>query len=253
MQQIYTKKSTISGIGNGLFANRDFKRKEIIVEFTGKLIPQKNVKDSRSSIIFTDGMVLDCPRDDLASFSNDCIKFPTKQRKLVNSLFKNKPFYKKYPNAIHNAILKLDEENGQHKAYLKAICDIKKDEEIFQHYGFHQWFCKELTTIGFLPEKFIERCGFPIPHIVYYSPAFKEYVKEFYPKAIDSGITGFKDKNKPSQVFIDFPNKKVVYMPIIDLPSTMHKVFRDNEEDMKKVRKQIKDLKIKDDATHTDV
>lgn len=178
-KKAYTKESTVTGIGNGLFAQTDIKKGSIIAEFKGRLKQphdRSNSKNDRSNIFFHDNSILQCPETDLASFANDCINFTCKRRKLMEALQSNEPFYKKYPGSTLNASIEIN--NDLHRAFLKAETDIKKDEEIFCHYGFTYWFMKEITTVGFLEEDYIEKHGFP--NKLFDHPGFISYIHEFY-------------------------------------------------------------------------
>ncbi len=131
----YVKQSTIPEYGKGLFARSTIKAGHVIAEFKGNL-QRKNMKQLRSAIEFNDGLVLVCPNNDRASFANDAVFFPTTKRHLVDALQSEEPFYPIHPAAALNAQLAPDDE--EHRAYLFARRDIKKDEEIFLSYGF--WF-----------------------------------------------------------------------------------------------------------------
>lgn len=190
---VYAAKSTIPNAGNGLFAKSNIKFDSKFVEFTGVILSNKEEStDSRSNIHFWDNTILQCYPTDLASNCNDCICFPTLRRKLVKSLKSNKPFYKKHLMASVNARIEIDNDN--HRAYLRAIRDIKIGEEIFCHYGFNYWFINELQNLGFAFEEEIEKNGYPVKIFEY--PAFVRYLKEFYPDLIKFEI-------KPSKDFYD--------------------------------------------------
>lgn len=180
MPKVYEGQSIIPNIGKGLFAARDIAKDEVIVEYLGELLkPDQKPRNDRSNIYFNDGTILCCHDNDLASFANDCIDAPTNPRRLIGSLRKSKPFYERYQGANLNAEIHLEED--QHKAFLYARQDIKKDEEIFCHYGFPYWFNYEATNIGFELEKEVERNGFPDDLFKY--AAFHAYVKDFYPNS----------------------------------------------------------------------
>lgn len=178
-EKVYVKESNVQNIGKGLFANTDIKKGSIIVEFKGKLRkPKDSLIDQRSCIYFNDNYILECPADDLASYANDAINFTKKHRKLMEALSKNEPLYKKHKDTKINASIKLNDK--LHRAFLIAEDDIVPNEEIFCHYGFNYWFQTEITKIGFLQEDIIDKNGFP--EMIFMYPAFKEYIKEFYPK-----------------------------------------------------------------------
>jgi len=180
MPKVYEAESIIPNIGKGLFAARDIAKDEVIAEYLGELLqPDQELRSERSNIYFKDGTVLCCHDNDLASFANDCINSPTQPRKLIGSLRKHKPFYERYNKADLNAEIHLEE--SQHKAFLYAREDIKKDQEIFCHYGFSYWFNYEATNIGFELEKEIERNGFPDDLFKY--AGFHAYLKDFYPQS----------------------------------------------------------------------
>lgn len=89
---------------------------------------------------------------------------------------KDKPLYKKHKKSTINATIKL--HDNTHRAFLIALCDIKKDDEIFCHYGFMYWFFCEASDIGFLPEEELDKNG-AIREIFKY-PAFVKYIYEFF-------------------------------------------------------------------------
>jgi SET domain-containing protein len=172
------KQSNIKNTGLGLFAKNAIKKGSWIAEFKGKLYPpEATIKNQRSNIYFNDEYILSCDENDLASFANDCINFVTKRRKLVEEMNKKKPFYEKHEGTVVNASIHLCEKNSMHKAYLVATQDIKKDEEIYVHYGFIYWFNQEMEK-GFLPEKCVDENGFP--EDLYGRPGFSAYIRTFY-------------------------------------------------------------------------
>ena len=182
MDKVYVKDSTIPNAGKGLFASKNIKKGQVVVYFHGKLIKNNNnnkISMDSNNIHFNDDTILQCSTDDIASNVKDPIEFIQTPRKLMESLTIEKTLYKCYPNTKINTQLKLIDK--LHKAYLIATRDINKDDEIFCHHGFNYWFIKELEN-GFKEEKVIEENGFP-ENITEY-PAFKLYLKEFYPDHI---------------------------------------------------------------------
>lgn len=178
--KVYEGLSIIPNVGKGLFAARDIAKDEVVAEYLGELLPpDQNPKNERSNLYFKDGYTLCCYDNDLASYANDCIEAPKETRKLFSSLRKYEPFYKKYPKASINAEIHIEEDS--HRAFLYARENIKKDEEIFCHYGFSYWFNYEALNFGFEMEKEIQRNGFPDDLFKYV--AFHSYVKEFYPQS----------------------------------------------------------------------
>lgn len=212
---MFTKISTIKDGGNGLFTKDQIKKGAVIAEFRGELVAP-NVKkqgNNRSIVYFNDGYRLYCDEDDLASFANDCVEFPTVRRKLMKTLRTCEPFYQKHEYANLNAEIILRESDGQHKAFLVAAMDIKRNEEIFCHYGFIYWFFKEATELGFLEEKEIDMKGFPENLHTYV--AFDKYIKTFYPdvkkwtavKIFGKYLVTVKFKGK-GRLYINMPNCK---------------------------------------------
>jgi len=213
MAKVYVDKSTIPKIGQGLFALKNIKKNSMIVEFKGVLHKSKgNIKTSRSNVYFYDGYVLECFPDDYASYANDAINFTGRKRKLMKTLKSSKPFYKKHKKAIVNAEIRTNDKT--HRAFLFATTDIKKNEEIFCHYGFMYWFNEEKRR-GFLQEDEIDKYGFPVKIFKY--PAFISYVKLFFPDyeshEIESFIFGYDfiiklkgriPQSKPSYYIIHF-------------------------------------------------
>lgn len=188
--KVYIKESSIPDIGKGLFANEDIKKGSIVVEFRGKLRkPGEIPRNNRSNVYFEDEYMLESSDDDFASFANDAINFPKERRYLMETLKKDEPLYRKYPNININASIKIN--NKLHRAFLIADDDIKSNEEIFCHYGFGYWFTEEIGKIGFLQDDEIIHNGFPEKIFEY--PAFIQYIKEFYPKTSRIEVMPFKD------------------------------------------------------------
>lgn len=175
--KVIVRQSSIENIGNGLFATEAISKGSIISEFRGKLLkPTDNVDNLKSLIRFGNGYYLECYADNVASSANDPIQFPSTRRKLYETLNKTEPFYHLNPKAKLNSYIKLNE--NKYRAFLVATTDIKKDEEVFCHYGFSCWFMLEFTN-GFIFEDQMDKEGFPSDLYTY--PAFKLYINEFYP------------------------------------------------------------------------
>jgi hypothetical protein len=223
-KKVYEKQSTLSNAGKGLYAAEDISAKSIISEFKGKLKkPTDEIINTRSLIRFADDYYLECNDNDIASYVNDCIDFPTDKprRKLYETLESDTPIYKIHKNATLNSYIKLDQK--RHKVYLVAITDIKKDQEIFCHYGFTQWFKKEFLH-GFLYEERMDTLGFP--KFIYSFPAFKSYVNHFYPTCETYQIETYEDKT--SQVILVHTDKTQTVIVLEDYAGMMRKtVFKD--------------------------
>ena len=191
MVKVHVGESNIKGIGKGLFAIERISKGDMIVEFTGKVLkPKETPTNGRSNIFFNDGSVLQCDSNDLASYANDIVIFPTKSRNLLSNLLKKKPFYPKHKNIKINAIIANDEDN--HRAYLVAKCDISKHDEIYVHYGFMHWIKMEYYDLGFLDEQKLSLDRIPI--YLYQYDAFFAYVKVFYPRYASHEIVPFNKK-----------------------------------------------------------
>lgn len=172
---------------------------------------------SHSNILFTDGFVLECPMDDIASFANDAINFKQVTRRLLQSLNSTDPFYRKHSNTQINARIKTD--NSLHKAFLVAFIDIIPNKEIFCHYGFQYWFKREITKNGFIIENEIEQFGFPTRLFDY--PAFTNYINDFYPNNSEFKINIFKNN---FVVIIYFDDCDNIVMPIDSFAKYINKV-----------------------------
>lgn len=181
----YIKESIIPNIGKGLFARIPIKKNSIIAEFKGIIKDSsESITNKRSTVLFTDGYKLDCYKDDIASFSNDPIKYPSNKRKLIEALNSAEPFYQLYEKTRVNASIKTNDE--LHRAFLIAADDIEENEEIFCHYCFNYWFNQEVNR-GFLDDEEIGRNGFP--EQIYGYPSFESYLKLVYPKYIHFTVT----------------------------------------------------------------
>ena len=175
-KNVYKKVSTIPDIGLGLFAGEQIKKGALIDEFKGNLVSNSsNPTSSWSSIRFED-CVLECNRDNLASYSNDCIIFPAKKRDFKEIIDKDLPLYTciNPPNAEIYINFQLK------RAWLKATRNISADEEIFVHYGIPFWIRSELK----LPmQDGLKICS--IPDYIFRSKSFEAYVKSFYPDVVE--------------------------------------------------------------------
>lgn len=210
------KKSNVSNIGLGLFANQKIKANDLICEFTGKLTKPNSGKmiSNRSNIYFNDGYVLQCPENDPASYANDALNFSRVPRFLHESFESAEPFYKKHSGASVNA--KILTDHDAHLAALEATRDIESGEEIFCHYGFTYWFIQELQGQLFMinPRRMSE--GFP--SCVYEYPSFKAYIKEFYP---DCTSTKLVKRADDYDVVLTFPGNSHVTIKIDDYSKTV--------------------------------
>jgi len=204
----YVKDSTIPLCGKGLFALTDIKKGLIIAEFKGILKSENTVQtQKRSNIFFNDNSYLDCYPNDIASYANDAIDITRNRRKLIDSLKENEPFYKKHKNTNVNASIKLYE--NVHRAVLIALCDIKKDEEIFCHYGFNYWFNIEATQVGFMPDEELDKNA-SIDQIYKY-PAFTKYIYEFYNDIVKIEYKQYDETT--TDVILHYKSTEVLVMP----------------------------------------
>ena len=206
-------------IGKGLFALCNIAKGSIIAEYKGKLLkPEDPGTSSRSNIYFNDEYILECPESDIASYANDPILFTRKNRKLMEALHSDQPFYQIHPKARINAEIKIND--NLHRAFLMAATDIIEGEEIFCHYGFMYWFRNEITKVGFLEEEEIERNGFPEKIFEY--PGFISYVKEFYPDYLRHEVRPFRDMY---DFIVHLKNGHFVVMPIENFASQISKKY----------------------------
>lgn len=176
MKEVYKKISNIKDIGDGLFAGEDIKKDSYICEFKGKKINHSQVSDSWSVIYFFDKYrtCIQCDKTNLASYCNDIITFK-KDRNMLKDIVDGKPIYESYNNLSPNCYILQDDKKI--RAWLVATRDIKKDEEIFTHYGIHYWLATELK----IPE-INKYCK--LPSNFFHTKSFREYVKIFYPDVI---------------------------------------------------------------------
>jgi len=140
-----------------------------------------------------DEYILECYDNNLASFANDIIIYPTIKRSLTEILQTNEPFYEKYPDTKINSKIVIN--NNQHNVFLMAVTDINPGEEIFCHYGFSYWFSLEFSN-NTLSRK------------IYECTAFENYIKEFYPTC-----TGYSIGD---DLIIDFNDGSKTYIRIND-------------------------------------
>src|SRR3990172_2720152 len=102
--KVESKQSTVESFGKGLFAKIFIKKGSIIDEYKGRLRkPNQKVTSNRSNICFCDNYVMECYKNNLASFANDAIDFPADRRQLMATLKSPDPFYNKHPNTTVNS------------------------------------------------------------------------------------------------------------------------------------------------------
>lgn len=212
----YSKQSTVTSYGQGLFAITDIKKGTLIDEFKGKYRKTGTPTNSRSTVIFADDTFIECNANNLASFANDGINYPTERRPLLSTLKSSEPFYSKHPGTTINAHIKLN--NNLHRAFLIADMDIPKDTEIFCHYGFPYWFRQELAR-GFPQEDEIEQNGFPDDIFTY--PSFSSYITEFYPTSTKFEVKPYGDY---FDVIITMDDGDIALVPVDNYFKLMKKV-----------------------------
>jgi hypothetical protein len=127
---ITVRPSTIPNAGNGLFSLREFKKGEVITEYSGEVISHAEASldkgpeyrshfrslESMSTVLA--GLKEPVMGQGAASFPNDI-----RARSRYNS-----EFYTRW-----------DESNGRNRVYIKAIKPIQPGEEIFVSYGATYW------------------------------------------------------------------------------------------------------------------
>jgi SET domain-containing protein len=172
MSKFVSKKiSNIPDIGFGLFADENIKSGSFITEFQGT-ITNGSAKDNWSNIYFDNGKVLECFKDNLASFANDIIIFQKEKRNLVEVIKSGEPLYKSYNCEHPNA--EIYTNHDKMRAWIRATRDINKGDEIFVHYGLPFWIKNEAIIHG----------GIGIPNDIFKSISFDKYVRMFYPEII---------------------------------------------------------------------
>lgn len=217
-EKVCINNSTITGTGKGLFAKVVIKQGSIIAEYRGKLRNNnQQIQNLRSVIYFNDNTFLECPSDDLASYANDAINFTGIQRKIMETLKADAPFYTKHKSAVINSTIKINTK--LHRAFLIATRDIPTNQEIFCHYGFSYWFGTEMTKIGFLQEAEIEENGFPDKIFEY--PAFARYIEEFYPDCTDITVKPF---GPDYDVVLDFGPDNHIVMVMKNYSNVVQKI-----------------------------
>ena len=192
-KRVYKKQSKIPNCGTGLFAGEDIKKGTLITEFIGKLMNANETTSGWSNIYFSDDKCIQCSKSNLASYANDCIKFPKKKRNLVNIIEREEPLYTCYEDTKTNSVIY--QNNELHRAWLRATRNIKKGEEIFTHYGLPFWMRTESGMRDYEPE--LEKYGgaFPVPENIFRTKSFEKYVEMFYDDvdSVDVQKMGKKD------------------------------------------------------------
>lgn len=178
--KIYVKKSKVMNYSLGVFAKEDIESGSIIGKFNGFVgDSSKNYDKFFPIIAFEDETTFYCSYNDILCNLQDPIDFPKEKRKLVETLEKDEPFYKLFPGTRINSGIKTYERYKK-DVFLVAIEDIKKDEEIYCHFGFWRWFENEKDN--FEIEASIE---YQIPKDIVTYPAFKRYITTIYPNGKD--------------------------------------------------------------------
>lgn len=210
-ENVYIKESTIPGIGKGLFAKKEIKQNEIIAFFTGtvKRITD-HTKDQRSNIFLGNGLVLECDADNEATFCNDLILFPKEKRELITLIETDKPFYTKLHGSQISAELTMEHLPDGKCIFLKAVCDINRDSEIFCHYGFGFWFVTEIKR-GFIIDR--ERKAYDPFKNIHQLASFTSYLNEFYP-GYTKLETKFDPERNATSIKITFANGRDFVMPM---------------------------------------
>lgn len=177
-KKVYKKESNIPNIGLGLFAGENIKKGSLIAEFTGT--KTSNPTDQWSVVHFNDDTYIQCNKSNLASYANDIILFPQKRRDFVDLIDNKRHLYQSYNDQSPNA--HVYQNDTLIRAWLKANRDIKKDEEIFVHYGLAFWFIKEMALDN-SDDTVDTQVRFP--SYIFKSESFKKYVNKFYPNVTE--------------------------------------------------------------------
>ena len=114
---VYISESNLSDAGMGLFANKIFKKDDIIVDYSGELLTMEQARNSDSYYLFKVGKdtVIDAENSEsLGRYCNDPIKF-----------------------SKYNA--KIKAHTKTETASIVATKKIKKGEEIYVSYGIDYW------------------------------------------------------------------------------------------------------------------
>ena len=182
-KKVYKKQSNIPNAGLGLFAGEDIKADSLIAEFIGKKTTKAKITDYWSVVYFYDDKHIQCGPDNLASYANDIIILPSYKRNFVELIDNNKNLYESFNNQGPNA--HIYQNDNLIRAWLKADKDIKKDEEIFIHYGLSFWFKKEMALSKSIENETSSYVENGIPSYLFTSNSFKNYVNKFYPNVIE--------------------------------------------------------------------
>jgi len=183
------KKSQLPGNQDGIYATRDIKKGENIVQYMGKIYKKRNThrynKTNDSNIVFFDGSILECFPDCLASKARDCAIIPDEPMNLNKVFASSEPLFKSFKDLPPNSSICLDDDN--YKAYLRANRNIKKGDEIFVHNNFYYWLQKCRDDSYVILEdfrNFFER------------DCMKKYLKTFYPECVETRVD-FDGKSPP--------------------------------------------------------
>lgn len=122
--------SLMPNAGNGLFADRDFKKNELITEYDGPRIDKASADKLREKHMHTHIRVVNSQYEYIDGYKDVLVG-------KGGGSFANDATIQKQNNSIYFS--KFDELRGRGRVFLKATKDIKKGEEIYVSYGKDYW------------------------------------------------------------------------------------------------------------------
>lgn len=147
MQSLRIDKSSIDG--DGLFAEREFLPGEEIVEYTGKVLHEDDVKDfSRAYRVDHNDKIYYVVADGFAGYINDTVKFAPMTLEETRRFFDERKLpYTHEPNARFDVkkeagkapLIMPDGTVAPFRVVAIAEKKISAGEEITAHYGFQYW------------------------------------------------------------------------------------------------------------------
>lgn len=154
---MYLATSKIPNAGKGLFADRDYKKGEIIGEYYGKFIKDTDrVPKGKELYLFTldNGKIIVPDNDCMMQYINDAISLDETIQEVLTWFVSNKrkriPKWQIYdivemvceelpPITSKNLKYNVDWKEKGDRLYVRTIRNIKKGQEFYIYYGVYYW------------------------------------------------------------------------------------------------------------------
>ena len=116
---IDVRPSTLPGAGKGLIAFKNFRNRQKVADYSGKIVSARKAKNSQYSVAWTNGKVVDASSSQhgVGRYANTCRGADKKKKRCKGNN------------------VKIARDFRRKKIALKARKNIKKGDEIFNTYG----------------------------------------------------------------------------------------------------------------------